>query len=59
MYIDYTAEEYTQACRLLLAMRDNCLRQYGPADYIDPYRKQKAKALDIALDAIDRIGWKH
>lgn len=58
-YVEYTAEEYTEACRLLLEMRDNCLKTYGENEYSDPKKEQKAKALNIALDAIDRIDWKH
>ena len=58
-YVEYTAEEYTEACMLLLEMRDNCLKTYGENEYSDPKKEQKAKALNIALDAIDRIDWKH
>ena len=58
-YKEYTAEEYTEACRLLLEMRDNCRKSYGKDEYSDPLKDQKAKALEIALDAIDRINWKH
>lgn len=58
-YIEHTAEEYTEACNLLLQMRDNCLKTYGENEYSDPLKEQKAKAINIALDAIDRVGWKH
>lgn len=56
MYREYSAEEYTKACRLLLEIRDDCLKSDGDND---TKRKEKIKALNIALDAIDRIDWHH
>lgn len=57
MYGAYTSDEITEACRLLLEMRENCLRNpvHGEGEYNDPKRLAKAKALNIALDAIDRM----
>lgn len=45
-FIEYTSEEYTEACAILLNMRD-CSDSY-----------EERKAINIALNVIDRINWK-
>ena len=47
----YTDEEITEATRLLLKMRDNCVRK-NTDKYDDPLRKEKYNALNMAIDGI-------
>ena len=47
----HTKEELTEAARLLLQMRDNCIPHDGDA-YDDPLREAKYRSLTIAISAI-------
>lgn len=50
----YKAEDIALAKRLIAEMRDNCRRK--PTDkYDDPKREQKHHALNIAMDALNRL----
>lgn len=55
----YTQEEVTEASRMLLLMRENCFFKKDGQAYDDPERMKKYKALNIALDAIGRMGVLH
>ena len=50
----YTDEEITEATRLLLKMRDNCVRKYTDK-YDDTLRKDKYNALNIAIDGLQYL----
>jgi hypothetical protein len=41
-----------RAIELLCEMLDNCEKEIPLGGYIDPLRKNKARALDIAIEAI-------
>jgi hypothetical protein len=50
----YTDEEITEATRLLLEMRDNCIRK-DTDKYDDPLRKYKYNALNMAIDGLQYL----
>ena len=50
----YTDEEITEATRLLLKMRDNCVRK-NTDKYDDPLRKDKYNALNMAIDGLQYL----
>lgn len=52
--LTYTYEHLTNAARLLENMRDNCIKKDTDA-YDDPDRDKKREALNIAIDAIDKL----
>lgn len=41
-----------RAIELLLLMVENCEKEIPIGNYVDPSRKEKARALDIAIEAI-------
>lgn len=45
--------DLTEIARLLLKMRDNCVRKTEGAAYDDPERKEKYEALEAAIDLIN------
>ena len=50
----YAAEDINLAKRLISEMRENCCKK--PTDkYDDPKREQKHHALNIAMDALNRL----
>ena len=50
----YTDEEITEATRLLLKMRDNCVRK-NTDKYDDPLRKEKYNALNMAIKGVQYL----
>lgn len=50
----YTKEELTEAARLLLQMRDNCVPHEKDA-YDDPQREAKHRSLTIAICAVSDV----
>ena len=50
----YTEEEITEATRLLLQIRDNCIKK-DTDKYDDPLRKEKYNALNMAIDGIQYL----
>ena len=50
----YTEEEITEATRLLLQMRDNCVKK-DTDKYDDPLRKDKYNALNIAINGLQYL----
>lgn len=50
----YTEEEITEATRLLLQMRDNCVKK-DTDEYDDPLRKDKYNALNMAIDGLQYL----
>lgn len=50
----YTDEEITEATRLLLEMRDNCVCK-DTDKYDDPLRKEKYNALNMAIDGLQYL----
>ena len=50
----YTDEEITEATRLLLKMRDNCVRK-DTDKYDDKKKKKKYNALNMAIDGIQYL----
>lgn len=45
--------DFTEITRLLLKMRDNCVRKAEGEAYDDPERKEKYEALEAAIDLIN------
>ena len=54
MTIAYTEEEITEATRLLLQIRDNCIKK-DTDKYDDPLRKDKYNALNMAIDGLQYL----
>ena len=52
--IAYTEEEITEATRLLLQIRDNCIKK-DTDKYDDPLRKDKYNALNMAIDGLQYL----
>ena len=52
--IAYTEEEITEATRLLLQMRDNCIKKHTDK-YEDPLRKDKYNALNMAIEGLQYL----
>ena len=50
----YTEEEITEATRLLLQIRDNCIKK-DTDKYDDPLRKEKYNALNMAIDGVQYL----
>ena len=50
----YTDEEITEATRLLLEMRDNCVCK-DTDKYDDPLRKEKYNALNMAIEGVQYL----
>lgn len=50
----YTKEEITEATKLLLQMRDNCVKKYTDK-YDDPLRKEKYNSLNMAIDGLQYL----
>ena len=50
----YTKEEITEATKLLLQMRDNCIKK-DTDKYDDPLRKEKYNALNMAIDGLQYL----
>ena len=50
----YTEEEITEATRLLLQIRDNCIKK-DTDKYDDPLRKEKYNALNMAIDGLQYL----
>ena len=50
----YTDEEITEATRLLLVMRDNCIKK-DTDKYDDPFRKEKYNALNMAIEGVQYL----
>ena len=50
----YTKEEITEATKLLLQMRDNCVKK-DTDKYDDPLRKEKYNALNMAIDGLQYL----
>ena len=50
----YTEEEITEATRLLLQIRDNCVKK-DTDKYDDPLRKDKYNALNMAIDGLQYL----
>lgn len=50
----YSKEELTEAARLLLQMRDNCVPHDDDA-YDDPQREAKYKSLTVAIYAVSDV----
>ena len=50
----YTEEEITEATRLLLEMRDNCIKK-DTDKYDDSLRKDKYNALNMAIDGLQYL----
>lgn len=52
--IAYTEEEITEATRLLLQIRDNCVKK-DTDKYDDPLRKEKYNAMNMAIDGLQYL----
>ena len=50
----YTKEEITEATKLLLQMRDNCVKK-DTDKYDDPLRKEKYNSLNMAIDGLQYL----
>ena len=50
----YTEEEITEATRLLLQIRDNCIKK-DTDKYDDPLRKDKYNALNMAIEGVQYL----
>ena len=50
----YTKEEITEATKLLLQMRDNCVKKDADK-YDDPLRKEKYNSLNMAIDGLQYL----
>ena len=50
----YTKEEITEATKLLLQMRDNCVKK-DIDKYDDPLRKEKYNSLNMAIDGLQYL----
>ena len=50
----YTKEEITEATKLLLKMRDNCVKKDADK-YDDPLRKEKYNSLNMAIDGLQYL----
>lgn len=56
MTYKYTSGELNEAIKLLMEMRDNCVRKETDI-YNDPKRDAKYKALTIAIRELDHLFW--
>ena len=50
----YTKEEITEATKLLLQMRDNCVKK-DTDKYDDTLRKEKYNSLNMAIDGLQYL----